>query len=200
MEIFWKTIASYNSATWMWQVLIILAGLFFTVWLIRKPGEKSIKMMKGFMIFLSLWVAFLYYFIYCEERHYTNVLTLFWCIMAAAWGWDLMSGHSTLERSRKYDYLAWLLLAMPFIYPVFSLLRGLSFPAMTTPVMPCSVAVFMIGILLLYSSRINMFIALLLCHWAIIGFSKTYFFPSRKISCSPVLRFLLCICFSGSIT
>ena len=27
MEIFWKTIAYYNSATWIYQLLIIVAGL-----------------------------------------------------------------------------------------------------------------------------------------------------------------------------
>ena len=29
MEIFWKTIAYYNSATWIYQLLIIVAGLLF---------------------------------------------------------------------------------------------------------------------------------------------------------------------------
>ena len=31
MEIFWKTIAYYNSATWIYQLLIIVAGLLLTV-------------------------------------------------------------------------------------------------------------------------------------------------------------------------
>lgn len=34
MEIFWKTIAYYNSATWIYQLLIIVAGLLLTVMLI----------------------------------------------------------------------------------------------------------------------------------------------------------------------
>ena len=65
---------------------------------------------------------------------------------------------------------------MPFVYPLFSLLRGLEFPMVTSPVMPCSVAVFTIGLLLAFSKRVNLFVILFLCHWALVGFSKIYFF------------------------
>lgn len=52
----------------------------------------------------------------------------------------------------------------------------MSFPEIISPVMPCSVVVFTIGILLMFSRRINLFIVLLLCHWSMIGLSKTFFF------------------------
>lgn len=47
---------------------------------------------------------------------------------------------------------------------------------MTSPVMPCSVVVFTIGLLLLFARKVNMFLVLFLCHWSLIGLSKTYFF------------------------
>ena len=52
---------------------------------------------------------------------------------------------------------------------------------MTMPVMPCSVAVFTIGLMLAFTHRINIFLALFLCHWALIGLAKVYFFgiPGR---------------------
>ena len=82
---------------------------------------------------------------------------------------------ATFERTHKYDLLSYVLLAMPFIYPLVSLARGLSFPEMTSPVMPCSVVVFTIGLLLLFAQKVNMFLVLFLCHWSLIGLSKTYF-------------------------
>ena len=42
MEIFWKTIAYYNSATWIYQLLIIVAGLLLTVMLIKNPRPLSL--------------------------------------------------------------------------------------------------------------------------------------------------------------
>ena len=37
MEIFWRTIAYYNSATWLLQTVIILIGIALTGLLIGKP-------------------------------------------------------------------------------------------------------------------------------------------------------------------
>jgi hypothetical protein len=110
------------------------------------------------------------------ERSYNNVLSIFWAILAIAWLWDLLAGYTQLERNPKYNVLGYLLVLMPFIYPVFSMARGLSFPGITSPVMPCSVVTFTIGLLLLFSRKSNLFIILLLCHWSLIGLSKTYFF------------------------
>ncbi len=47
---------------------------------------------------------------------------------------------------------------------------------MTTTVMPCSVAVFTIGLLLAFSRRVNLLVILFLCHWALIAFSKVYIY------------------------
>ena len=52
MEIFWKTIAYYNSATWIYQLLIIVAGLLLTVMLIKNPRPWVKMGMKLNMIFL----------------------------------------------------------------------------------------------------------------------------------------------------
>lgn len=51
-----------------------------------------------------------------------------------------------------------------------------NFPMMTTTVMPCSVAVFTIGLLLAFSRRVNLLVILFLCHWALIAFSKVYIY------------------------
>jgi hypothetical protein len=176
MEIFWKTIAEYNYSTWIYQLVLILIGLVLTTMLIHKPKEWLKMTLKIYLIVLYLWIAVVYYHIYCSERKFNNVLTLFWGIMAIIWIWDAIKGHTTFNRKYKYDFLAYLLLAMPFLYPVFSVARGLTFPAITSPIMPCSVAVFSIGLLLLFSEKINMFIVLFLCHWSMIAISKTYYF------------------------
>ena len=157
MEIFWRTIAYYNSATWLLQIVIILIGIALTGLLIGRPRPWVKMAMKFYMIGLYTWISLVYYYIYCEERSYNGVMAMFWGVMAIIWIWDAITGYTTFERTHKYDLLSYVLLAMPFIYPLVSLARGLSFPEMTSPVMPCSVVVF-------------------LCHWSLIGLSKTYFF------------------------
>ena len=176
MEIFWRTIAYYNSATWLLQIVIILIGIALTGLLIGRPRPWVKMAMKFYMIGLYTWISLVYYYIYCEERSYNGVMAMFWGVMAIIWIWDAITGYTTFERTHKYDLLSYVLLAMPFIYPLVSLARGLSFPEMTSPVMPCSVVVFTIGLLLLFAQKVNMFLVLFLCHWSLIGLSKTYFF------------------------
>ena len=176
MEIFWKTIGLYNAATWEWQLGIILIGIILTVLLTRNPQPWVKNGMKIYLIAVYLWISVIYYYIYCAERSYNEVMALFWAIMAILWGWDALSGYTTFERTRKYDWWAYFLFAMPFIYPLISMARGLTFPEITSPVMPCSVVVFTIGLLLFFSKNINMFIVLFLTHWSLIGLSKTYYF------------------------
>ena len=155
MEIFWRTIAYYNSATWLLQIVIILIGIVLTALLICRP-RPCVKMgMKFYMIGLYSWISVIYYYIYCEERSYNGVMAMFWGVMAIIWIWDTITGYTTFERTHKYDILSYILLAMPFIYPLVSLARGLSFPEMTSPVMPCSVVVFTIGLLLLFAHKCN---------------------------------------------
>ncbi len=132
--------------------------------------------MKLYLIFLNVWIAAVYYMIYCEPRSYNSALAGFWGIMAIFWIYDLKVNYTPFDRTHKHTALAVLLCMLPLAYPLFSIIRGMSFPMMTSPVMPCSVAVFTIGLLLAFSKRVNIFLVMFLCHWALIGFTKTYFF------------------------
>ena len=105
MNTFWKTIAEYNSATWMYQIFIVLIGVFLTLMLLRNP-QRWVKIgMKIYFIATYTWISVVYYHIYCSERSYNNVLSIFWAILAIAWLWDLLAGYTQLERNPKYNVL-----------------------------------------------------------------------------------------------
>ena len=106
METFWKTIALYNSSTWVYQLIITLTGICLTAYLIKKPCRRSIISMKIFLIALYLWISIVYFYIYCAERSYNNVMAIFWGILAASWLWDLLTGYTPFERNHKYTRLA----------------------------------------------------------------------------------------------
>ena len=176
MNIFWETIAQYNAGTWIYQLIITLVGLWLTYSLFHHPTPAKKKGLKLYLIFINAWVAVVYYHIYCDPRSYSNALALFWGIMCFFWIYDLIVDYTPFELNHKHKKLAVLLCFLPLAYPLFSVARGMDFPMMTSPVMPCSVAVFTIGLLLAFSQRVNLFLILFLCHWALIGFTKTYFF------------------------
>ena len=176
MNVFWQTIAGYNAATWPLQALLVVAGIVLTALLYRRPSPRVKVAMKVYLALLNGWIAVAYYLWACAERPYSGGMALFWGVMAAVWIYDIAVNYTTFERTRKHDRIAFVFYLMPFVYPLFSLLRGLEFPMVTSPVMPCSVAVFTIGLLLAFSKRVNLFVILFLCHWALVGFSKIYFF------------------------
>lgn len=175
-ELFWQTIARYNATTWPVQLAILAAGILLTVLLYRRPSRATKLAMKLYLVFVNGWIAVAYYLVACRERAYSGVMAFFWGVMALIWLYDLAVGYTTFERTRRHDRLVWFFFAVPFCYPLLSLLRGLEFPALTSPVMPCSVALYTIGLLLAFSKRVNLFVILFLCHWALIGLSKVYFF------------------------
>lgn len=176
MEIFWRTIAEYNEGTWIGQIIITVIGILLTVLLYKKPSRLVKCLMKGYMVFLNGWISIVYYMIYCSERNYNYILAIFWGLISLIWLWDLITNYTPFERHHKYDKMTYLLYAMPFLYPLLSWARGMDFPMMTTSVMPCSVAVFTIGLLLAFSRKVNLLIILFLCHWALISFSKVYIY------------------------
>ena len=160
MEIFWNTIAQYNEATWWAQFLITAAGILLTTQLYRKPTLWAKRSMKIYMVFLNGWISIVYYMMYCGARGHHHILAIFWGVIAVLWLWDLFTGYTPFERNPKYKVLVGVLYAMPFLYPLLSWARGMEFPMMTTTVMPCSVAVFTIGLLLAFSRRVNLLVIL----------------------------------------
>ena len=148
MEIFWNTIASYNAATWPVQILLTLVAATLTLLLYLRPTPGVRIAMKTFMAMLNFWIAGIYYLLYGEQREHNDMLALFWAIMGCIWVYDLVVKHASLQRTHNHTGFALLLFAMPLVYPLFSLALGRTFPMVTTPVMPCSVAVFTIGLML----------------------------------------------------
>ena len=189
MEVFWNTIAAYNAATWPAQALLAAIAAFLTLLLYFRPSPFVRVAMKAFMALLNFWIAGVYYMIYCEPREYHGMLAIFWAIMGAIWVYDLAIGHASLERTGHHAKFAALLFCLPLVYPLVSLALGRAFPMITSPVMPCSVAVFTLGLMLAFSERVNIVLAMFLCHWALIGFSKVYFFGIPEdylLACSVV--------------
>ena len=76
MDIFWSTIAGYNSSTWFLQLIIVIAGVFLTGLLLKKPTPRVKLAMKLYLLFLYLWIAVVYYYIYCAERSYNGTMAL----------------------------------------------------------------------------------------------------------------------------
>ena len=176
METFWNTIPPHNDGTRALLSVCTPPCALLVVLLRLRPSRGVRIAMKLYMAGLNFWIAGVYYLIYCGQRQHNDMLALFWAIMGGIWIYDLAARNASLARTGHHPHFALPLMLMPLVYPAVSLLLGRSFPMMTSPVMPCSVAVFTVGLMLAFSERVNIVLAMFLCHWALIGLSKVYYF------------------------
>lgn len=141
-----------------------------------RPCTWAKVAMKVYMVAVSLWIALVYYLKYAMNRDYSEVIAIFWCMVAAAWVYDLATHFSSFQKSGKYRGWGIVVLLLPLAYPVISLARGLEFPMITTPMLPSAVALYMLGMLMAFSRKINFFAFIFIVHWAVIAISKIVFF------------------------
>ena len=149
--------AAYNAATWPWQLAFMAVAAVLTLILFFRPCTWAKIAMKVYMVAVSLWTAFVYYMKFGSGREYSSVLTIFWCMMAAAWIYDLVTHFSTFQKNRRYLPWGIVMLLLPLVYPLVSVSRGLEFPGITTPMIPSAVAMYMLGMLVYsYSSGLSL--------------------------------------------
>lgn len=175
-EIFWNSIAEYNSGTWIFQIAFVLIAIVLTSMLSFCRRKWMVTAMKLFMIVLCLWLAFVYYMTFAAVRSYFYVMTIFWCMVAAAWAYDLITGYSTFVPDGRYRRTGFLFMLLPLAYPLVSMARGMSAPMIATPVIPSAVALYMLGVLMAFSRKVNFFVFIFIIHWAVIAISKIVLF------------------------
>lgn len=192
MEALWNSMAAYNAATWPWQLAFMAVAAVLTLILLFRPCTWAKIAMKVYMVAVSLWIAFVYYMKFGSGREYSSVLTIFWCMMAAAWTYDLVTHFSTFQKNKRYLPWGIVMLLLPLAYPLVSVSRGLEFPGITTPMIPSAVAMYMLGMLVTFSGRINFFALIFIFQWSVIALSKIVLFDIPEdlllaVSCLPAM-------------
>ena len=172
METFWQTISEYNSHTWHIQAAATLLAAAAVTALYRRPTAGARRCMRLLLAALCLWTATAYYFIYCSPREYNTALGVFWLVVGGIWLYGAIGDETELAPVRRHRVIAPIIMATPLAYPLISLARGMAFPQIVTPIMPCGLAVFTVGVILAFSPRPSIFILMMMFHWAIIGIFK----------------------------
>lgn len=172
MECFWQSIASYNSGMLLVQPLWLLLALMSVMLLWKRDSKPVRRCVRLFMAATCFWIAIAYFGIYARCRAYNEIEVAIWMLLGLIWVYDAFDPHSCSDRPRRRNFFAVFLLLAPLLYPLLSLVLGRRWPEITTPLMPCSVTVFMIGLILAFREKVNLVIVLLICHWMLLGITK----------------------------
>lgn len=157
-------------------VAAVVAGIVLVARLKLRPSEKGKLLLDGYMGFISLWVAVVYYGVFCQDREYHVMFAIFWAMVALLWLLDFKADKIAIRRVKEHVVMGNIFMCLPLVYPVVSLLLGRGFPEMTSPLMPCSVAVFSAGVILSFPTAGSLVTTMCLCQWALIGLSKINYF------------------------
>lgn len=174
-SIFWETIAEYNTGTIWIQAAIAAIAIALVILESVSPSKRKAAVLKSYMAAVNFWIGIVYYLVFGSGRDYNQLMALLWIIMGGMWLFDARKGTEIRpegDRSRKI--LSCIIMLLPAAYPVTSILIGREWPMLTTSVMPCSVAVFNVGVMLMFYSKVNIVMAMMLCHWSLAGLSKVY--------------------------
>ena len=182
METFWNTIASYNAATWPAQLALTLAAVVLTLLLYFRPSPAVRIAMKVFMALLNFWIAGVYYLVCCEPREHHDLLALFWAIMGCIWVYDLAVGHASATHGQPQGVRR------------AAVRHAARLPAVLAPAGPHLPDDHLAGDALLggglhhradagLSERVNIVLAMFLCHWALIGLSEGLLLRHSRITC-----------------
>ncbi len=175
-NVFWDVVASYNEATWGWQIVLFLLCILLVAAALFHSSRWNQALLKGFLAFGFGWLAVAFFWM----RDPSPVGRFFGGPLFA--GVALLLVRDFWARRIRFHWPAsqyrrigmGIGLGLFLFYPAVSLLLGHTFPRMVTPIMPCPFA--LLGIVLLAGSlpEIDPKVLALLLVWSAAGIPKVF--------------------------
>jgi hypothetical protein len=175
-NVFWDVVASYNEATWAWQIVLFLLCILLVAAALFHPNRRNQALLKGYLAFGFGWLAVAFFWM----RDPSPVGRFFGGPLFAVIALLLVRDFWT--RRIRFHWPGTQIgrigmgigLGLFLAYPLVSLLLGHAFPRMVTPIMPCPFA--LLGIVLLAGSlpEIDPKILALLLVWSAAGIPKVF--------------------------
>ncbi|MBA7612668.1 hypothetical protein ES703_19904 [subsurface metagenome] len=174
-ETWWNQIGAYNNAIFPMQIIIMAVAVALTYFLFAKPGPKTNKMMKAYLVFTFAWNGIIFFLIFGKELPGTFLGAPLCILVAILFAWDISANKTQFTfpniNWQRYLMMFWILLA--FLYPLIGLAFGHYYPnTCIFGVMPCPTTVFALALLASAIPKVDKKVYILLLLWALPAFGK----------------------------
>lgn len=170
---FWKVISNYNRATYLLQIVILVA-LVMSCMLARR--KKVVWLPKVAYGLTSIYLAVVFFLVFgTEPIQYFFAFPLY-LILGSTFIYEAVKHKD--EYFEKFTIVQWLIAGLVVVYPLVSIIQGKTFPEMLLYIMPCPVVCIGIIIWLGYRRR-NLLSLALLTIWGLTGI-KAFFFDAYE--------------------
>jgi hypothetical protein len=173
-ETFWTRIGAYNEATLPIQAVMIIMAAFLTYRLFAKPGTRTDVWMKAFLSFAFAWNGVVFFLIFARNPISTFTGVPLFIVVAVLFAVDIFTKKTQFRfpdaKWRKVLTVLWVLLA--FLYPLIGWTLGHVYPKTCTPMMPCPLTVFALGLVAAAAPKVDKKVLAFLLPWALLGLPK----------------------------
>ncbi len=177
---FMKTIADYNSNTFLWQIVFYFIGVVVTGLLYNRPSERRKKTVKLYLAACYLWISVVFFARYGSAEFHKGITAVYFGLISLLFFIDSFIGKIELQRNKRYDKLVLVLFVLFLLYPIVGLLLGRRFPEISMWLMPCPLTVFTITLLTSFLSAKEKWIYILPLLWALPGLPKSFLFNIQE--------------------
>lgn len=175
-ELFWDVVGGYNSQTWIIQIVFFMCGSILTGLIYRKTANYLSVIFKIFLASCFGWIAVVY-FIILGSKHLNNYMNAVpFGVLSVLWISDIVLNKYEIERNKRYDKLVIVLYIVWFMFPVWSLLIGRSYPHMFLFMLPCQLVTYTLITMISFSQRTNYVILIILIGLAMGGIVNVLIF------------------------
>ena len=173
-EMFWNYLGAFNSATWMVQMIWLIAAIAITFFLMSRRSIVANILMKVLLSFTFAWNGIAFFLVVMDGPVYDYFFAPLFLIVAALFLIDIFTKQTEFRMPEKNWIKAvtyfWLLLWL--IYPFIGLVLGRSFPQVCTPMNPCPSTVFAIAMIAAALPKVDKKVYIMLLPWALMGLPK----------------------------
>jgi len=156
-DTFWTQVGLFNESTFSIQAILIVAAAILTYLVFAKPSAKTDTWMKIFFALAFAWNGVVFFLIFAK----TPISTFFgfplFIILAILFIVDIFTKKTEFrlpdQKWKKVLTVLWVLFV--FLYPLFGLPLGHTYPRMITPVMPCPLTVFALSMVAAAAPKVD---------------------------------------------
>jgi len=173
-EQFWSLLGSFNTATWLVQVVWLAVTVFVTYLVFAKRTAGANRTMKVLLSFAFAWNGVVFFLMFCDGPVYDFFFAPLFFIVAILFAQDIFAKRIEFrlpdKKGMKVVTFFWILLWL--FYPLVGMALGRDFPQLCTPMNPCPLTVFAIALAAAAIPKVDKKVFIMLLPWALMGLPK----------------------------
>lgn len=180
---FLQVFKEYNLAVWPMQIVFYVLSIAI-VYLAMRQSKKLDAIINVILAFLWIWMGIIYHFGFFSTINKAAWFFGSFCVLQGFifLYYGVLKSKLTFAYNRDVFGISCLIMIVYalVIYPVIGYFAGHAYPYAPTLGLPCPTTIFTLGMLLLASCRVPVWVMVIPLLWSVVGTSAAFNFGIRE--------------------